>query len=53
MIENDLTLSNVFLNNDDFNLSVDLIVNSINNKEKICILGDYDVDGSAANIIIC
>ena len=48
MIENDLTLSNVFLNNDDFNLSVDLIVNSINNKEKICILGDYDVDGSAA-----
>ena len=47
-INSDLDLINVFLNNSDFNQSVDLVVNSINNQEKICILGDYDVDGSAA-----
>jgi len=47
-INNHLDLNNVFLNNTDFNQSVDLLVNFIKNKEKICILGDYDVDGSAA-----
>jgi len=47
-IDTDLDLNNVFLNNKDFNQSIKLVVNSINNKEKICILGDYDVDGSAA-----
>jgi len=47
-VDTDLDLNNVFLNNKDFNQSIKLLVNSINNKEKICILGDYDVDGSAA-----
>ncbi|MDB9773370.1 single-stranded-DNA-specific exonuclease RecJ [Candidatus Pelagibacter sp.] len=47
-INTDLDLNNVFLNNEDFNKSIKLVVNSINNNEKICILGDYDVDGSAA-----
>jgi single-stranded-DNA-specific exonuclease len=47
-INADLDLNNVFLNNSDFNQSIKLVVNSINNKEKICVLGDYDVDGSAA-----
>jgi single-stranded-DNA-specific exonuclease len=47
-IDADLDLNNVFLNNNDFNQSIKLVVNSINNKEKICVLGDYDVDGSAA-----
>ena len=47
-IDTDLDLNNVFLNNSDFNQSIKLVVNSINNKEKICVLGDYDVDGSAA-----
>jgi single-stranded-DNA-specific exonuclease len=47
-INNHLDLNNVFLKNTDFNQSVDLLVNSIKNKEKICVLGDYDVDGSAA-----
>ena len=47
-IDTDLDLKNVFLNNSDFNQSIKLVVNSINNKEKICVLGDYDVDGSAA-----
>jgi single-stranded-DNA-specific exonuclease len=47
-INSDLNLNNVFLNNEDFNQSINLVVNSINNIEKICIIGDYDVDGSAA-----
>jgi single-stranded-DNA-specific exonuclease len=48
-INTDLDLNNVFLNNEDFNQSIKLVVNCINNNEKICILGDYDVDGSAAS----
>jgi len=47
-INTDLDLNNVFLNNGDFNQSIKLVVDCINNSEKICILGDYDVDGSAA-----
>jgi len=47
-IDRDLDLNNVFLNNKDFNQSINLVVNCINKNEKICILGDYDVDGSAA-----
>jgi len=47
-INTDLELKNVFLNNNDFNQSIKLVVNCINNNEKICVLGDYDVDGSAA-----
>jgi len=50
-IHTDLDLKNVFLNNKDFNQSIELVVNCINNKEKICILGDYDVDGSAATTL--
>jgi len=47
-INNNLNLNNVFLNTDDFKRSVQLVLESIKKKEKICILGDYDVDGSAA-----
>ena len=47
-IDNDLKLNNVFLKNEDFEKSVDLVSKSVNNGENICILGDYDVDGSAA-----
>ena len=47
-INNDLDLNNIFLNNIDFNKSLELVINTIKNKEKICLLGDYDVDGSAA-----
>ena len=51
-IENDLDFKNVFTNNNDFNQSVEIVVNSIENKELICILGDYDVDGSAATSLL-
>ena len=47
-IKNDLYPFNVFANNNDFHQSIDLLVNAIKNRENICILGDYDVDGSAA-----
>ena len=47
-INNNLFLKNVFLKNKDFYKSIELVANSIKNKDKICILGDYDVDGSAA-----
>ena len=47
-IDNDIDLNNVFCKNIDFEKSIELVSNSINNRENICILGDYDVDGSAA-----
>ena len=51
-IRNYLKLPNKFKNNLDFINSSKLIENAINNKEKICILGDYDVDGSAATALL-
>jgi single-stranded-DNA-specific exonuclease len=47
-IDNNLHLNNVFSNNKDFKESIKIVIQAINNKEKICVLGDYDVDGSAA-----
>jgi len=47
-IDNNLSVNNIFFKNIDFLDSVELVTNSINNQENICILGDYDVDGSAA-----
>ncbi len=52
LIENPLNLSNIFQNNPDFIKSVKLVSDSINKKEKICIVGDYDVDGSAATSLL-
>ncbi|MEK9545072.1 MAG: single-stranded-DNA-specific exonuclease RecJ [Pelagibacteraceae bacterium] len=48
LIENNLNLLNIFKNNPDFINAVKLVLHTLKNKEKICILGDYDVDGSAA-----
>ena len=47
-INHNFDLNNVFLKNIDFEKSIDLVISSINKNENICILGDYDVDGSAA-----
>jgi len=47
-IDNQLDLNNVFFNNSDFKKSIELVAHAINKHENICILGDYDVDGSAA-----
>jgi single-stranded-DNA-specific exonuclease len=50
-IDNHLKLNNVFIDNIDYQKSAELVIDSINNKENICILGDYDVDGSAATAL--
>ena len=50
-IDNNLQLNNVFLKNEDFEKSIKVVNEAINNKEKICILGDYDVDGSVATAL--
>ena len=47
-INNELYLNNVFSKNTDFEKSIKLLINSIKSKDKICIIGDYDVDGSVA-----
>ena len=47
-INNEIEITNVFKLNNDYQLSLDLVFNSIIKKEKICILGDYDVDGSVS-----
>ena len=51
-INNHLVLNNIFFKNIDFEKSIDIVTNSINKKENICILGDYDVDGSAATSLL-
>lgn len=50
-IKNYLELSNKFHNNLDFINSSKLVEEAINKKERICILGDYDVDGSVATAL--
>ena len=52
LINNHLNLSNVFQNNKDFIKSINLVTETIKKKEKICILGDYDVDGSVATSLL-
>ena len=39
---------NVFSKNKDFDKSLKILLEVINNRENVCILGDYDVDGTAA-----
>ena len=51
-IDNEIELTNVFTKNEDFYLSLELVVKTIKSKEFTCILGDYDVDGSAATALL-
>jgi len=51
-INNELDLNNVFIKNSDFKKSIELVLSSINRNENICVLGDYDVDGSAATSLL-
>ena len=44
-INNDIELFNPFLRNIDFLNGTEILKNSIKKKEKILIVGDYDVDG--------
>ena len=52
LIKNNLKLTNIFQNNLDFINSAKLVERTIKNQENICILGDYDVDGSAATSLL-
>ena len=51
-INNDLEITNKFSRNKDYILASDILTNSIKNKEKICILGDYDVDGCSSTSLL-
>ncbi len=51
-INNNLELSNYFQNNPDFINSVTLVEKTLKKKERICIFGDYDVDGSASTSLL-
>ena len=51
-INNNLKLTNIFNTNSDFIKASNILINSINKKENICILGDYDVDGASATSLL-
>ena len=51
-IENDIDLINPFTKDKDFDLAKELIIDFINLKKKILIIGDYDVDGSVATALL-
>ena len=51
-INNEIELNNVFKFNNDYQQSLNLVFDSVLKKEKICILGDYDVDGSVSTSLL-
>ena len=51
-IENYIDLINPFTKDKDFELAKELIIDFINLKKKILIIGDYDVDGSVATALL-
>jgi single-stranded-DNA-specific exonuclease len=51
-IHNNQKLINIFKDDKDYKKVAQILLNSINNKENICILGDYDVDGACATSLL-
>jgi single-stranded-DNA-specific exonuclease len=51
-IKNNLKIINIFKQSSDYEKASKILINSINKKENICILGDYDVDGSCATSLL-
>jgi len=51
LINNELKLHNPFLKTKDFLLGCELLKEKIENKKKILIIGDYDVDGCMSTTI--
>ena len=51
-INNKQKLINIFKDDKDFQKAALVLLNAINNKENICILGDYDVDGVCATSLL-
>ncbi|WP_435091176.1 single-stranded-DNA-specific exonuclease RecJ [Candidatus Pelagibacter bacterium nBUS_30] len=51
-INNNLKIINIFKNDSDFKGASEILNISIRNNEKICILGDYDADGTVATSLL-
>ena len=51
-INNNQKLINIFNDDYDFKKASIILLNSIKNNENICILGDYDVDGTCATSLL-
>ncbi len=51
-INNNQKLTNIFKDDKDFDKASSILINTINNNENICILGDYDVDGTCATSLL-
>jgi single-stranded-DNA-specific exonuclease len=51
-INNYQKLKNIFKDDYDFEKASLILLNSIKNNENICILGDYDVDGTCATSLL-
>jgi single-stranded-DNA-specific exonuclease len=51
-IDNNLSIKNIFVNNEDYKLAISIVIECIKKKENICIVGDYDVDGSSATSLL-
>jgi single-stranded-DNA-specific exonuclease len=51
-IENSLHIKNVFFDNKDYKYSASIVTECIKRGENICVLGDYDVDGSSATSLL-
>jgi len=51
-INNNQNLTNIFKDDRDFQKATEILIDSINKNENICILGDYDVDGACATSLL-
>ena len=51
-INNNLKLINVLKDDSEFIKASEILINSINKKDNICILGDYDVDGISSTSLL-
>jgi single-stranded-DNA-specific exonuclease len=51
-INNKQKLINLFKDDQDFQKGSKILIDTINNNENICILGDYDVDGVCATTLL-
>jgi len=51
-VNNKQKLLNILKDDKDFQKASQILLKAINNNEKICILGDYDVDGACATSLL-
>ena len=51
-INNKQRLTNIFKDDKDFQKASLILLNTINNDDNICVLGDYDVDGACATSLL-